>query len=97
MKVLSLKQPFAELVVSNKKSIELRNWNTHFRGKFLIHASKTLDKKSMQDFGFNDLPLGVIVGGAELINVKKYENVKEHKKDKGKHLADDSWENMVLF
>jgi hypothetical protein len=45
MKCLSLKQPFAELLVSGKKTIELRKWNTKFRGKFLIHASKNLDEE----------------------------------------------------
>jgi ASCH domain-containing protein len=28
MKCLSLKQPYAELLVSGKKTIELKNWNT---------------------------------------------------------------------
>jgi len=41
----SLKQPYAELLVSRKKTIELRNWNTSFRGKFLVHASKNVDKE----------------------------------------------------
>lgn len=91
MKTLSLKQPFAELVVSGRKTIELKNWNTKFRGKFLIHASKNPDSKSMKKFGFDKLPLGVIVGEAELFDVKKYENDSEHKKDKNKHLADSSW------
>ena len=57
MKTLSLKQPFAELVVSGKKTIELRNWNTKFRGKFLIHASKIPDSKAMKKFGFDKLPV----------------------------------------
>jgi len=91
MKVLSLKQPFAELVVSGKKTIELRKWNTKFRGKFLVHASLIPDKKAMEKFGFESLPLGQIVGEAELIDVKKYKNEEEHKKDKYKHLANDSW------
>jgi len=91
MKVLSLKQPFAELVVSGKKTIELRNWNTKFRGKFLIHASKTPDSKAMKKFGFNNLPTGAIIGEAELENVKKYKNNLDHKKDRNKHLADSSW------
>ena len=91
MKALSLKQPFTELVVSGKKTIELRNWNTKFRGKFLIHASKTPDTKSMKKFGFEKLPLGSIVGEAKIIDVKEYENNVEHKKDKNKHLADSSW------
>lgn len=88
MKTLSLKQPFAELVVSGRKIIELRKWNTHFRGEFLIHASKIPDKKSMKKFGFEKLPLGMIVGKSELVEVKKYLNESEFVKDKNKHLAE---------
>ena len=87
MKSLSLKQPYAELVVSGKKTIELRKWNTHFRGKFLIHASKIPDEKAMKRFGFEDLQMGFIVGKAELVGVNKYKNEKEFNKDKNKHLA----------
>jgi len=91
MKALSLKQPLAELIVSGKKTIELRKWRTNFRGKFLVHASKISDKKAMKKFGFDKLPLGMIVGESELVEVKKYNNESEHKKDKNKHLADSSW------
>ena len=91
MKALSLKQPFAQLVVSGKKTIELRNWNTHFRGKFLIHASKKPDKFAMENFGFSKLPLGKIVGSSVLVDVRRYENEKEHSKDKEKHLANSFW------
>ncbi len=91
MKTLSIKQPWAELIVSGKKTIELRNWNTKFRGKFLIHASKIPDKKGMKRFGFDELPVGKIVGQAELIDVKKYPSKESHAQDKDKHLAEDSW------
>lgn len=91
MKAFSLKQPYAELVVSGKKTIELRNWKTKFRGKFLVHASKTPDKLSMKSFGFSDLPLGKIVGSAVLVDVKEYKNNREHAIDKDKHLANSSW------
>jgi len=94
MKVLSLKQPYAELILLGKKKIELRKWNTKFRGKFLIHASKIPDKKAMRRFGFVDLPLGVIVGKAKLLEVKCYRNKKEHERDKDKHLADFAWGNF---
>ncbi len=93
MKTLSLKQPFAELVVSGKKKIELRKWNTKFRGEFLVHASKIPDWNAMKKFGFNDLPRGFIVGKAVLVEVKKYENKKELEKDKDKHLAEGDWGN----
>ncbi|MFA4960255.1 MAG: ASCH domain-containing protein [Candidatus Pacearchaeota archaeon] len=87
MKTLTLKQPFAELVISGKKTIELRNWSTKFRGKFLIHASKSPDKKAMKQFGFNELPCGFVIGEAELIDVKKYLSKEEFEKDKDLHLA----------
>ncbi len=87
MKALSLKQPYAELAVSGKKTIELRKWNTSFRGEFLVHASKQPDKEAMEKFGFKELPLGAIIGKAELVSVKKYENEEEFEKDKDKHLA----------
>ena len=42
MKCLSVCQPFAELIVQGKKTIELRKWNTKFRGEFLVHAAKKI-------------------------------------------------------
>ena len=40
MKVLSLLQPWATLVVMGIKQIETRSWSTAHRGTLLIHASK---------------------------------------------------------
>ena len=91
MKALSLKQPYAELVVSGKKKIELRKWNTNFRGEFFIHASKSSDKEAMEKFGFRELPLGKIIGKANLVGVKKYISKEEFEKDNELHLADNSW------
>jgi len=95
MKVLSLKQPYADLVIKGKKKIELRKWNTHFRGKFYIHASKIPDKKALKKFRYENskLPLGYIIGKVKLVDVKKYKNDKEHKKDKNLHLASSVWGN----
>jgi len=91
MKALSLKQPYAELILQGRKKIELRKWNTKFRGSFFIHASKVPDKNAMEKFGFVSLPLGCIVGKAEIKGVKKYENEEEHRKDEEKHLASSAW------
>jgi predicted transcriptional regulator len=91
MKALSLKQPFAELILQGRKKIELRKWNTKFRGEFFIHASKSSDKKAMKEFGFSELPCGCIVGKARLVDVKKYANEEEHKKDNSLHLASSDW------
>lgn len=87
MKALSLKQPWAELILQGKKKIELRNWNTKFRGIFYIHASGNIDKKMMEKYNFKNLPIQSIIGKANLVDVKKYENEEEFFKDKDKHLA----------
>jgi len=92
MKALSLKQPWAELILQGRKKIDIRKWNTKFRGVFLIHASKIPDKAAMKKFGFKNLPCGFIVGKAKLIEVKNYKNnKKEFINDKNLHLADESF------
>jgi predicted transcriptional regulator len=91
MKALSLKQPYAELILQGKKTIELRKWNTHFRGTFFIHASRIPDREAMKKFKFSDLPLGSIVGQATLKEVKHYKTSEEHDQDKDKHLASEQW------
>src|SRR3989304_2156730 len=93
MKALSIKQPFAELILQGKKKIELRKWNTNFRGEFLIHASKIPDQEAMERFGFTSLPTGCIVGKAFLKDVKEYKNEEEHNKDKNLHSASSVWGN----
>lgn len=93
MKALSLKQPFAELILQGKKKIEIRKWNTNFRGEFLIHASKRPDQESMKKLGFKNLPCGFIVGKATLVDVKQYKNEEEMEKDKALHLASWKWGN----
>lgn len=91
MKALSLKQPWAELIVSGKKTVELRNWNTKFRGEFLVHASQTPNKQAMERLGFTTLPTGCVVGKATLVDVKRYKDMKEFEADANKHFATPGW------
>ena len=89
MKCLSLRQPYAELVVDGRKTIETRRWNTNFRGKFLIHASKAIDKESaiLLDIDCSKLTTGALIGVAFLYGVKKYTNRKNFLADKDKHFS----------
>jgi len=48
MKVLSIKQPWAWLIVNGYKDIENRIWQTKFRGQFYIHAGKQVDIKGYE-------------------------------------------------
>lgn len=40
MKALSVRQPWAHLIASGEKSIEVRSWQTDYRGKLLICSSQ---------------------------------------------------------
>jgi len=89
MKCLSLKQPFAELLVSGRKTIELRPWNTNFRGEFLVQASKAPDSSACAAFGFDPKKMvkGAIIGKAVIYGVKRYGSAEELAADREKHLA----------
>jgi len=46
---LSIRQPWAWLIVNGHKDIENRDWRTPFRGRFLVHASKTITRKGYDE------------------------------------------------
>lgn len=73
MKVLTIKQPFATLIAEGIKKYEFRTWRTHFRGEFLIHAGKGVDKKAMKKYehlSFN-YPNGAIIAKVKLTECHK--------------------------
>ncbi len=88
MKCLSISQPFADLIISGKKTIELRKWNTNFRGEFLIHAPIKIRIEDCKRLKITKkLVIGAIIGKAELYDVKKYNSSKEVKNDQKFHFA----------
>lgn len=69
MKAISIKQPWAHLILTGKKPLENRTWSTKERGRILIHASKKIDVEAMKLFGITDhLPTGCILGSVEIID-----------------------------
>ena len=48
MRALSIRQPWAWLIVNGHKDIENRTWPTRYRGPVLIHASKTMTGQEYQ-------------------------------------------------
>ena len=49
MKALSLRQPWAHIVLHYGKNLENRRWNTSFRGTFLLHAAKAMTRAEYED------------------------------------------------
>ncbi len=94
MKALSVSQPFADLIISGKKTVELRKWNTNFRGEFLIHAPLKIRTKDCKRLKIDKkLVTGAIVGKVELYDVKKYNSIKEIRTDKKFHFAGKDFYN----
>lgn len=78
MKMISIRQPWASLVVAGVKDVENRTWSTRYRGPVLIHASQRADSISSDEierrFGIyppSTMPLGGIVGIAEVVDCVK--------------------------
>jgi hypothetical protein len=83
MKVLSLLQPWASLVVMGAKKIETRSWSTRHRGDLLIHASSGKAGALLAVeypfakyiSNFNALPFGAIIGKVQLEEVVQIETL----------------------
>jgi len=96
MKCLSICQPFAELIIQDKKTIELRNWNTNYRGEFLVHAPIKIKKEDCKKLKIKEkLTTGAIIGKAEIYDVKKYQSTKEIQNDKNKHFSSKKFQEKI--
>lgn len=82
---LSIRQPWAWLIVNGIKTVENRTWNTDRRGHFMVHVSKTVDMRDDYELAIQqleaarsliklpplvDLPRGGLIGTAELVGVR---------------------------
>ena len=80
MKVLTIKQPWASLIMSGYKRFEFRSWRTNYRGELLIHAGKSLNKEEalrLKKYLPEELPMGKILGKVNIIDcIKCDENFK---------------------
>ena len=99
MKCLSVCQPFANLIIQGKKTVELRKWNTKFRGEFLVHAPQKIRLDECKRLKMQpEMTVGAIIGKVELIDVREYENTAQIKIDSKKHLAsNDESDNKYGF
>jgi hypothetical protein len=96
-RVLSLKQPWAALLVSGIKTIEIRRWTTSFRGPVLIHAARVADSRPQ---GWKLLSAAItplaqlrqgILGEAILFDCRWYDRPEAFAADQRQHGNDLSW------
>lgn len=69
MKALSVRQPWADLIASGEKTLEIRSWRIDYRGPLLICASSKRLPKSMEYFG----RYGVMICIVNLADCRSFE------------------------
>lgn len=75
-KAISIRQPWAYLIINGSKDIENRTWPTKFRGPVFIHAAKKIDMEAynrLADEGIalppvKELKTGGIIGTVDIID-----------------------------
>ena len=70
MKALTIREPWATLIVEGYKKYEFRSWKTNYRGKIYIHVGLSLEKEYVDKFKIYNLKYskGEIIGEAELVD-----------------------------
>jgi hypothetical protein len=95
---ISIKQPWAALIVHGIKTVEVRSWPALRRGPLLIHASKTpeLDPAA---WGLLTTPeveatatlIGGVIGQVELVDCIDYATREAFTADAARHKAGEHW------
>jgi hypothetical protein len=73
MKALTIRQPWASLIMAGIKDVENRTWTTGYRGRLAIHAGARVEADGLAAHGHllprGDLPRGAMLGTVSLVDV----------------------------
>jgi hypothetical protein len=65
VKALTIRQPWASLIIDGSKDVENRSWPTNYRGILVVHAGAKDDPSEPAE---TDLPRGAIIGTVRVID-----------------------------
>jgi hypothetical protein len=113
MRVLSIGQPWATLIVRGVKPFEARSWSTPFRGEIAIHASSAIKgwvrdacqtdrliRKALRRAGIDnidDLPRGTVIGTAVIQNIHRAKTIESELTPDIFALCGDLYEDDFLW
>jgi hypothetical protein len=74
MRVISLWQPWAQLIIDGRKRYETRHWATRYHGPLAIHAAATINpevREALSAFEYKkeNLAFGAVIGIVELESI----------------------------
>lgn len=69
--ILTVRQPWAHLIVYGGKDVENRSWATRYRGRLWIHAARTPWAGDLEQppAATEDMIFGALIGSVKLIEV----------------------------
>lgn len=109
MKALTIKEPWASLIIEEYKKYEFRSWKTKYRGKILIHSGCSVEKDIINRFSDYDINInpGYIIGHATIVDCilvdeefnKKLRNIDPVVYGRSNHTETYAWnlENVVKY
>jgi ASCH domain len=70
---LTVRQPWASLIIEGTKDVENRGWSTYHRGPLIIHAGNALDREALAKHRrllqhADSLPHGCLLGTVDLVD-----------------------------
>lgn len=68
IKALSIKQPYPHHIFHDGKDVENRDWPTHGRGWFIVHAGVSKSEIDKDDEEQMAMPRGGVVGMARIVD-----------------------------
>ena len=91
MKALSIRQPWASLILNGDKTIEIRSWKPRmmvFPQRIWIHAGQQMDTETPAGSVIPpDLPRGAIIGEVLMTGIIHYKDRERWLRDLSRHLT----------
>jgi ASCH domain len=74
MRALSIRQPWAELILSGRKTIETRTWRTSYRGLIAVHSGWIIEQEFCTLYGYDPEALahGGLIGTVEVVDIIEF-------------------------
>lgn len=93
MKAISVQQPWAELILQGRRTLELRTYAPRYRGPLAIHAAQKVKATASALYGLNpaELPRGAVLGVVDLVDVIELTE-ESYEATRGEHLCPGPWE-----
>lgn len=91
---LTVQQPWAELIIAGRKSIEVRSWWTDYRGPLWIHAGRKEDVDEGRKFGLLSPFRGGFIGRVVLTTIVQFDSDR-WSRWRERHLSDGPMPQLV--